>query len=1075
MLCRLRKSVSPKNTNNATYSWLFIMSYLKTRLKRFSCAVFAHFPQSTSRPFAVGSNYRKPQSGCRPRYSLSSLIVGLAATIASVTSPPVAEASTYGAPEGWRDVPDYPVFITQTNGWTGSSGELETVDGHLPIDTENTYENLPSLRFNVTQPNMAWMVSIHVLAGWASHDVSGYLPNGYLEFNVKGQNGGEQFTIGAVDHFGQRRPIEIEVNVPVANYTTVTTEWQHVKIPLKDIFNSTSGINAYGAKAILLNRVNNEPFTVWLNQIKLTTTDKERGYAAIKLNQVGFLNSADKYAKVSGFEDEFSATVGTPFQVRRTADDSVAYAGQLVLVKNYDAESGERVLKAVFTDLKDSGVYYITVDAPGIAKSLNFTIGGDIFKPLVADASRYYFYQRSGIDITAQYHDFPRVDPLPLDHVAIVESDPTRTKDVSKGWFDAGDRGKWMASGASAANTMLWSYEMFRESYADNTNIPESGNGVPDVLDEVRWELEWILKMQDTDGGIYGKVDNNDNGTQRVLRDMYNGATNVKPTNDTGIAAVVLAQASRVYAPHDSVFATKCLNAARLAWTYLEQNPNNIKGPGYTADDDQGTRFGAAVALFRATGEARYNNYVLAHYTQFNAQFENKYSDFSPTFTYADYMMADHHSVEVENWFRAKFTTYLNDRLERYNGNAWGNAINNGNYYWGSNNVVLVTALELLVGSKVLGTYNDEVKNMALDALNYVLGANAMRKSFVTGYGEDSIKTVFSTFNEYPGQGVPGGWIPLGVNQYNGGGSSNFPAKDYLDSDSEWTTNEHSVGAACNLMFIAAFANSYTFTDRTALVRHAPTINGDIDGSLQLINGESFAINSGSLSGDLLLPGTPTVGLNGHPIFAAILDTVGAAAPTNYTLTLNDGAVVRYIVRRVDPLAMPGVTAPQPPAGTRDVTLNSAGQNPGSFATIRNLTLNSSAGAVAVPAGVYGTFTGNGSSTFVLGVAGATVPAVYELQGLTLNNSASVRIVGPVKLKLANGVTLNGSVGSAEHPEWLRWEIASGGLTVNSNATVHGVVTAPNGTVTINGALHGRVTADRLTINGDGVLEDIAP
>jgi endoglucanase len=766
------------------------------------------------------------------------LIVSIAVVLTSVISPTMAVAASYGAPAGWRDIPDFNVMeiwkdqsgTEYFGGGCWSSGEAEASVDTTP---DGTYMNAHSLKFGLTRPGLSWLSCLLTLSGWASHDISGYLPNGYLEFYVKGQNGGEQFKIGAVDHFGQRRPVEIVSTVNVADYISVTAEWQHVKIPLKDIFDPSTGIDAYGAKAIVLDRVTDDPFTVWLNQIKLTTTDKERGYPAIKMNQVGYMNSAEKYALVSGFEDELNATVGTPFQVRRAADDSVAYSGQLVLVKNYDEESGERVLKAVFTDLKESGDYYITVDAEGIDKSLKFKIGNDIFKSLLADASRYYFYQRSGMDITEQYHDFPRTDPLPLDHVAVVESDPTRTRDVSKGWFDAGDHGKYMSSGAAAANTQLWSYDMFPESYADNTNIPESGNGVPDVLDEVRWELEWILKMQDTDGGMYGKVDDNQNYTQRVLRDMYDGVANVKPTHSTALAAKALAHASILYAQYDPVFANECLLAAENAWSYLEQHPDNIKGVDYTTDNDKESRFGAAAALYRATGEAKYNDYVLANYTQFNESFVNKDWDWvgSSFYAYCHYLKANNPNAEVVNWFKEKFTIYRHDRMERYNGNAWGNAINNGNYYWGSNNIVIGTALEILVGSKVLGIYNDEVRNMALGSLNYVLGANAMRKSFVTGYGEDSIKTVFATFTQYPGQGVPKGWIPLGVNRWNGGGSSNFPAKDYLDSDSEWTTNEHSVGANCNLMFITAFANSNNFTDQAAPVTTADVNPAVPDGS----------------------------------------------------------------------------------------------------------------------------------------------------------------------------------------------------------------------------------------------------
>ena len=154
--------------------------------------------------------------------------------------------------------------------------------------------------------------------------------------------------------------------------------------------------------------------------------------------------------------------------------------------------------------------------------------------------------------------------------------------------------------------------------------------------------------------------------------------------------------------------------------------------------------------------------------------------------------------------------------------------------------------------------------------------------------------------------------------------------------------------------------------------------------------------------------------------------------------------------------------------------LNSPGQSPGDFATLRNLTLNGGVGQVAIPPGTYGAFTANGPSGFVLGVAGATTPAVYNLQGLTLNGTARLEIVGPVTLTLAGGVTLNAAAGAAEHPDWLSLRIASGGLTLNGGATLSAFVTAPAGTVMLNGTLNGRVTSDRLTVNGPGVL-NVAP
>jgi len=262
----------------------------------------------------------------------------------------------------------------------------------------------------------------------------------------------------------------------------------------------------------------------------------------------------------------------------------------------------------------------------------------------------------------------------------------------------------------------------------------------------------------------------------------------------------------------------------------------------------------------------------------------------------------------------------------------------------------------------------------------------------------------------------------------------------------------------------------------TVLVRHASPLDGDLDGSLQLLSGESFVLNGqASVSSDLLVPGTPSVVKSGHPLLAGIVNADGAVAPTNYSVTLNGNAVARYIVRRVDPIAMPVVTAPAAPQGTRSVTLSSTSQSAGNFATLRNLTLNTGAGSVKVPAGVYGNFTVNKNTALVLGVAGATEPAVYELQSLTVNTGGSVQIVGPVKLKLANGAAISGTVGSAAHPAWLQWENAGGGLTVNGNGTVNGIVVAPNSTVSISGKLHGEVTADRLAIGGSGLVEAPAP
>jgi rhamnogalacturonan endolyase len=269
----------------------------------------------------------------------------------------------------------------------------------------------------------------------------------------------------------------------------------------------------------------------------------------------------------------------------------------------------------------------------------------------------------------------------------------------------------------------------------------------------------------------------------------------------------------------------------------------------------------------------------------------------------------------------------------------------------------------------------------------------------------------------------------------------------------------------------AGAASGTLVVSAAVVVRHAPVLNGRLDGSAQVLLPENATLNGGArVSGDLLVPGLPTVRLNGQPAYGGTIDGVGAEAPAGFTVTLNGGAALRHVARRTDAVALPAVPAPAPPAGNRDVFLNAPGQSPGDFATLRNLTLNGGAGAVTVPAGAYGAFVVNGGSALVLGVAGASEPSVYDLQALTLNGGAALRVAGPVVLNLASGVTVNGTAGDPASPAWLSLNLAAGGLSVNGSGAVHGSVTAPAGAVVVNGTLRGRVAADRLTVNGAGTL-----
>lgn len=259
-----------------------------------------------------------------------------------------------------------------------------------------------------------------------------------------------------------------------------------------------------------------------------------------------------------------------------------------------------------------------------------------------------------------------------------------------------------------------------------------------------------------------------------------------------------------------------------------------------------------------------------------------------------------------------------------------------------------------------------------------------------------------------------------------------------------------------------------------ALVRHLTSLNGAIDGSVQVLTPEDTTFNShASMSGDLLAPGSPDIRINGAPIFGGVIDGPGADLPATHTVTLNGEAALRNLVRRVDPLELPDVTSPPPPTGTRRVSLNRPGDSVGDFGSVRNLTLNSNVGPIAIPPGTYGHFAANAGSGFVLGVAGDVEPAVYNLQGLTLNAGAHLEVAGPVILVLDDGLSINSNVTFSDHaPAWLTLKLAAGGLSVNGSVVLPADVIAPRGTVTLNGNanLRGTVSADRLIVNGNAAL-----
>ncbi len=265
---------------------------------------------------------------------------------------------------------------------------------------------------------------------------------------------------------------------------------------------------------------------------------------------------------------------------------------------------------------------------------------------------------------------------------------------------------------------------------------------------------------------------------------------------------------------------------------------------------------------------------------------------------------------------------------------------------------------------------------------------------------------------------------------------------------------------------------------KLAVTRHALQNNGRIEGTCQQLAGEGVNLNSGSVfTGDFLVAGTPTVQLNGSPTWSGQQTGTGSTNPTGYTITVNSGVQMRYLVQRTDPVTLATVATPPSPTGTRQVTINSASDASaiGNWATVKDLTLNSNAGNVTVPAGTYGTFNASNSNNtgFVFGTAGASTASVYNLQALTLNSNSRLTLLGPVIINVAGQVAVNSNtaiVGSTSSSAWLQLNDAGAGVTLNSGSVIYGAVNAPAGTINVNGKIAGTATCNQLTVNSGGVI-----
>lgn len=464
----------------------------------------------------------------------------------------------------------------------------------------------------------------------------------------------------------------------------------------------------------------------------------------IKVNQVGFVPESKKLAVVPDVK-------ATRFSVVQSGTGTEVFSAELSAAATWDA-SEESVKVADFSSLKTAGDYQLRVD--GIDDSVTFSIASGTYQPLLAASIKAFYFNRSGIELLPEHagkfaRPLGHPDTKVLIHPAAAsEARPAGTIISSpKGWYDAGDYNKYIVNSGISTYTLLAAYEHFPQMFNDqNLVIPESGNAIPDLLDEILWNLEWMLTMQDpNDGGVYHKLTNKRFDGTVMPHEATSERYLVQKTTTAALDfAAVMATASRVFAAYEQQFpglSAKMLAAAESAWGWANKNPAVI----YKQADD----------VF--TGEYGDKNVAdefawAAAELYITTKNENYYSALKPTEVtntvpaWGDvrglaWVSLAHHrdaltGIADKELISSRIEDLANNLQTVWVASPYKVSMQKDNFVWGSNSVVLNQAMMLIQAYKLNG--KREYLDAAQSQLDYVLGRNATDTSFVTGFGEKS-------------------------------------------------------------------------------------------------------------------------------------------------------------------------------------------------------------------------------------------------------------------------------------------------------------------------------------------------
>jgi len=440
--------------------------------------------------------------------------------------------------------------------------------------------------------------------------------------------------------------------------------------------------------------------------------------AHILVDQFGYRPGDTKVAVIRdpqvGYDSADRFSPGSIYEIRRTSDGGIVFTGTPSVWAGgaTESSSGDRGWWFDFSSLAAVGTYFV-FDAQRNVRSATFKIDPHVYATALRDSVRMFYYQRSGIAKRRPFAEQCWVDePAYLGpdqdasaHDITDRNNAAKFRNLAGGWFDAGDTNKYVTFAVQPVHQLLNAYQLTPGVFTDDFDIPESGNGIPDIVDEVKWEIDWLKKMQSVDGSAALKVGEIVYASAAPPSSDHNVRYFIPSCTSSTIAvAGMFAHASYVFGKFPAlaadaadlrsraIAAWKNYGGAKTKQTHCDTGVIHAGNADWSEPAQNEAAAVAAIYLFAITDNPEYDEFVQAHFRELRPYHDVGWSRYAPeqgesllfytTLAHANATLRTAILADKLNDVRSNDQIYgFHPRDDLYRA-----FLHDAQYHWGSNN-----------------------------------------------------------------------------------------------------------------------------------------------------------------------------------------------------------------------------------------------------------------------------------------------------------------------------------------------------------------------------------------------------